>query len=131
LPVYYALANAFIHASRVEQWGLVVNEAMASGLPMIVSNRCGCVPELVHDGINGYTFDPDDLPTLSKKMMEMAAMSSDERAAFGEESARIVARFRPERFAIGLEQAADAALKSPRRKLGAIDGLMITSLLQR
>lgn len=131
LPVYYGLANAFIHASRVEQWGLVVNEAMASGLPVIVSDRCGCVPELVHDGINGYTFDPDDVPTLSKKMMEMAAMSSDERAAFGEQSARIVAEFGPERFAMGLEQAADAAMKSPRRKLGAIDGLMITLLLKR
>lgn len=131
LPVYYGLANAFIHASRVEQWGLVVNEAMASGLPVIVSNRCGCVPELVHDGINGYTYNPDDVPTLSKKMMEMAAMSSDERAAFGEEGARIVAEFGPERFAIGLEQGADAAMKSSRRKLSTIDGLMITSLLKR
>ena len=47
LPVYYALANAFVHASTTEQWGLVVNEAIASGLPVIVSDRCGCVPELV------------------------------------------------------------------------------------
>ncbi|HET9367018.1 MAG TPA: glycosyltransferase, partial [Candidatus Udaeobacter sp.] len=45
LPVYYALANAFVHVSKSEQWGLVVNEALASGLPVIVSNRCGCVPE--------------------------------------------------------------------------------------
>ena len=47
LPVYYALANAFVHASTTEQWGLVVNEAIASGLPVIVSDRCGCAPELV------------------------------------------------------------------------------------
>src|SRR6266480_1394773 len=40
LPVYYALANAFVHASTTEQWGLVVNEAIASGLPVIVSDRC-------------------------------------------------------------------------------------------
>jgi glycosyltransferase involved in cell wall biosynthesis len=45
LPAYYALARAFVHASATEQWGLVVNEASASGLPVIVSNRCGCVPE--------------------------------------------------------------------------------------
>ncbi len=42
LPVYYASANAFVHASTTEQWGLVVNEAIASGLPVIVSDRCGC-----------------------------------------------------------------------------------------
>src|SRR6266481_4423615 len=58
LPVYYALANAFVHASTTEQWGLVVNEAIASGLPVIVSERCGCVPELVRG--NGFTFDPMD-----------------------------------------------------------------------
>src|SRR6266404_856516 len=55
LPVYYALAKAFVHASTTEQWGLVVNEAIASGLPVIVSNRCGCVPELVQG--NGFTFE--------------------------------------------------------------------------
>ena len=131
LPTYYGLANAFVHASTTEQWGLVVNEAMASGLPVIVSNRCGCVPELVHDGINGYTFDPDDIAALSEKMTEMSALSSDERAAFGEQSRRIVAEFAPERFAIGLEQAAGTAIKSPRRNLGAIDRMMLTSLLKR
>ena len=36
-PVYYALATAFVHASTTEQWGLVVSEAIASGLPVIVS----------------------------------------------------------------------------------------------
>ena len=54
LPIYYALAKAFVHASTTEQWGLVVNEAVASGLPVIVSNHCGCVPELVNG--NGFTF---------------------------------------------------------------------------
>src|SRR6185369_3826531 len=56
LPTYYGLANAFVHASTSEPWGLVINEAVASGLPVIVSNRCGCAPELVNG--NGFTFDP-------------------------------------------------------------------------
>src|SRR6266436_7294097 len=47
LPVYYALANAFVHPSTTEQWGLVVNEAIASGLPVLVSRRCGCAGDLV------------------------------------------------------------------------------------
>src|SRR5438445_1835316 len=58
LPVYYALAKAFVHASTTEQWGLVVNEAIASGLPVIVSNRCGCVPEVVQG--NGFIFESTD-----------------------------------------------------------------------
>src|SRR5437899_2567020 len=56
LPVYYALANAFVHVSTTEQWGLVVNEAIASGLPVIVSERCGWVPGLVEG--KGLSFDP-------------------------------------------------------------------------
>src|SRR5881398_976071 len=65
LPVYYGLAKAFVHASTTEQWGLVVNEAVASGLPVIVSERCGCVPELVRG--NGFTFDPFDEQELVER----------------------------------------------------------------
>ena len=70
LPAYYALADAFVHASTTEQWGLVVNEAMATGLPVIVSNRCGCVPDLVAEGKNGFTFDPGSVESLAKLMLE-------------------------------------------------------------
>src|SRR6266513_799286 len=66
LPVYYGLAKAFVHASTTEQWGLVVNEAVASELPVIVSNRCGCVPELVQG--NGFTFDPFDEHELTARL---------------------------------------------------------------
>ncbi len=44
-PVFYALADAFILPSSWEEWGLVVNEAMASGLPVIVSETAGCVED--------------------------------------------------------------------------------------
>src|SRR5690606_15009969 len=40
LPTYYALADAFVHPSQREQWGLVVNEAMACGLPVIATEKC-------------------------------------------------------------------------------------------
>src|SRR5262249_38238680 len=46
LPPYYGKASAFVHASTIEPWGLVVNEGMASGLPVLVSNRCGCAQDL-------------------------------------------------------------------------------------
>ncbi|PYI97089.1 MAG: glycosyl transferase family 1 [Verrucomicrobia bacterium] len=113
LPVYYALASAFVHASTTEQWGLVVNEALASGLPVIVSSRCGCVPELVQD--NGFTFDPVDEHELASRLSTMASLSHDERQRLGDASYRIAMNFAPERFGAGLEQAAHLALRDPSK----------------
>jgi 1,2-diacylglycerol 3-alpha-glucosyltransferase len=74
LPAYYGCASAFIHASTTEQWGLVVNEAMASGLPVLVSNRCGCAPDLVQDGVNGFTFDPFNVEEMAKVILRVWSM---------------------------------------------------------
>lgn len=112
LPVYYALANAFVHASMTEQWGLVVNEAIASRLPVIVSEQCGCVPELVKD--NGFTFDPTNERELTARLLEMASLLDQERKHLGDNSYRIAAKFAPKRFGEGLEQAVQVALNTPR-----------------
>jgi glycosyltransferase involved in cell wall biosynthesis len=112
LPVYYALANAFVHASMTEQWGLVVNEAIASGLPVIASEQCGCVPELVKD--NGFTFDPTNEGELTACLLEMASLLDQERKHLGDNSYRIAANFAPKRFGEGLEQAVQVALNTPR-----------------
>lgn len=53
---YYKAADAFIHPSSYDVWGLVVNEAMANGLPVVVSNHCIAGLELVEEGKNGYLF---------------------------------------------------------------------------
>src|SRR5438094_1132747 len=113
LPVYYALAKAFVHASTTEQWGLVVNEAVASGLPVIVSERCGCVPEVVRG--NGFTFDPIDERELPSRLLQIASLSDDERRSLGDASYRIAENFAPEHFGEGLEQAAKLALPHPRK----------------
>ena len=123
LPVYYALANAFVHASTTEQWGLVVNEAIASGLPVIVSNRCGCAPELVNG--NGFTFDPTNEHELTTRLLEMASLSDQERKQLGENSYRIAANFAPERFGEGLERAARMAMGVPQKKFGPIDRALL------
>src|SRR2546430_1338602 len=113
LPVYYALAKAFVHASTTEQWGLVVNEAIASGLPVIVSDRCGCVPELVNG--NGFTFDPFDEQELVERLSQMGSLSDDERKSLSDASYGISTNFAPKRFGEGLEQAARLALNHPRK----------------
>jgi glycosyltransferase involved in cell wall biosynthesis len=123
LPVYYALANAFVHASTTEQWGLVVNEAIASGLPVIVSNRCGCAPELVNG--NGFTFDPTNEHELTARLLQMASLSDQERKHLGDNSYRIAANFAPERFGEGLERAASVAMGIPQKRFGVMNRALL------
>jgi glycosyltransferase involved in cell wall biosynthesis len=122
LPVYYGLAKAFVHVSTIEQWGLVVNEAIACGLPVIVSDRCGCAPELVND--NGFTFDPGNRHELVARLSEMASLLDKERRHLGENSCRIAGDFAPERFGEGLEKAVQVALSSPRKASLSETGLL-------
>jgi glycosyltransferase involved in cell wall biosynthesis len=110
LPYYYARARAFILASTVDQWGLVVNEAMAAGLPVLVSNRCGCVPDLVHEGENGFSFDPYDVEELAGLMAKVSAPDFP-AATFGEKSRAIIAGYGPQKFAAGFKAAAECALR--------------------
>jgi glycosyltransferase involved in cell wall biosynthesis len=127
LPLYYGLASAFVHASVVEQWGLVVNEAMAAGLPVLVSSRCGCVPELVRQGENGFTFDPLDTEALASLMARVAA-SAELRQSMSAASRRVVSEWPLERFAEGLEAAVAAA--EPRRP-GWADAALLRLLQMR
>jgi len=57
---FYAVSDVFVLPSLSEPWGLVVNEAMACGLPVVVSKRAGAYYDLVKDGINGFGFEPTD-----------------------------------------------------------------------
>ena len=131
LPAYYALADVFVHASTTEQWGLVVNEAMATGLPVIVSNRCGCVPDLVVEGKNGFTFDPGSVESLSKLMLETWRLSKGRLKEMRAESQRIVAGFTPEHFATGAQRAIDAAKSAPKRCAGLFSSLLVKALIHR
>src|SRR5213594_3390765 len=123
LPVYYALANAFVHASTTEQWGLVVNEAIASGLPVIVSERCGCVPELVQG--NGFTFDPTNEHELTARLLKVASLSDEERKYLGDNSDRIAANFAPERFGEGLERATSVAMGVRQKRFEVMDRALL------
>lgn len=130
IPLYYGLAGAFVHASTTEQWGLVINEAMASGLPVLVSDRCGCAPDLVEEGRNGYTFDPYDVDALAGLMLKISSDDCD-RVAMGQASREIIARWTPQTFAENLVKAAEAALQAPRPKLGLRDKTLLWALMRR
>ena len=130
LPSYYGLAEAFIHASTTEQWGLVANEAMASGLPVLVSNRCGCVPDLLQEGVNGWSFDPGDQEQLTSLMLKISS-DSRLRKEMGTRSDEIIANWGPARFAQGVASAGMAAIAAPKRKLVLWDQLIFTLMALR
>jgi glycosyltransferase involved in cell wall biosynthesis len=131
LPAFYGLAGAFVHASTTEQWGLVVNEAMAAGLPVLVSNHCGCAPALVRDGVNGFTFDPYDVEQLAGLMHRVAAMTDGQRRAMGEAGRRIIVAWGPERFADGLMRAVQAALRRSPPRAASFDHVLLWALVRR
>jgi len=106
---YFAHASCFIHASIQEQWGLVVNEAMAAGLPVLVSNRCGCFEDLVLEGINGFGFDPTDQEALSQLMLKMSSLDVN-LTAMGQASLQHIQQFSPDYFAQSLKQAVEYSL---------------------
>ena len=86
---YYSMADVFILPSGIgETWGLVVNEAMCFGLPVIVSDIVGCGPDLVKDGESGYIYQCGKPTELSDKL-KLVADNSEPRAA----SAQTVRRY--------------------------------------
>jgi glycosyltransferase involved in cell wall biosynthesis len=68
LQNHYLQASCLVLPSRSEAWGLVVNEALSYGCPAIVSDRCGCAPDLIVEGETGYVFNTDDVADLAGKM---------------------------------------------------------------
>ncbi len=98
LVPYYANAGCFVLPSSREPWGLVVNEAMAAELPVLVSDRCGCREDLVQEGENGFSFDPQDAQMLAALLERMASMPPAERRNFGQRSGEMIAAYTPQGF---------------------------------
>lgn len=106
---YFAHASCFIHASIQEQWGLVVNEAMAAGLPVLVSNRCGCYEDLIIEGVNGFGFDPENAQQLTELMLKISSEEIDLHS-MGNVALEHIQKFSPDYFAQGLIQAIQKTL---------------------
>jgi glycosyltransferase involved in cell wall biosynthesis len=128
LPYYYAFASAFIHASISEQWGLVVNEAMASGLPVIVSEACGCAPDLVRNGSNGLTFSPYETRALTNIMLMMSSADCD-LDSMGQKSREIISGCSPAQFGQGLRKAGEYATTVTPKKFSFMDRLLLQSMI--
>ncbi|MEO1390539.1 MAG: glycosyltransferase family 4 protein [Cyanobacteria bacterium J06634_6] len=64
LPHYFQRADIFVLPSRYDGWGVVVNQALGAGLPIICSDAVGAAPDLIEPGVNGFAFSAGDAPAL-------------------------------------------------------------------
>ena len=87
---WYAAADLFVFPTLHDPWGLVVNEAMAFGLPIIATEAAGCVPDLVRD--NGLVVPAGDVDALATALRQLLA---DEvlRREMGRRSRAIIANY--------------------------------------
>lgn len=101
LAIYYALAEALILPTHSDPWGLVVNEAMACGLPVVVSEAAGCVKDLVTEGWNGQVVRPKDVSSLAASMHKLA-LNPDLRIQMGRNSRIRIASYSPREWSHGI-----------------------------
>lgn len=105
LSKYYALADILVLPSQEgETWGLVVNEAMCFGLPVIISDVVGCGSDLVKEGINGYIFPVGDIDKLSQRLEDLIE-NPQKRMDFGEKSFEIIQNYSYQKDIEGISAA--------------------------
>jgi glycosyltransferase involved in cell wall biosynthesis len=86
LPKYLLKSDAFILASFAESWGLVVNEAMAAGLPVLLSKRIHASVSLLKEGENGYFFDPYNVDEIAQKILKFIDLNIPAKKAMSAKS---------------------------------------------
>lgn len=132
LPGIYALSHGFIHVAKREQWGLVINEAMAAGVPVIVSDRCGATRTLLDGTRGGYVIDPTDESAIAAAIETLSRMSREDWSAMADDAAAAVANWGPERFGSGLAEAVSIAAEYPQRgSLALWDQILIDRLARK
>lgn len=97
LPFLYAHARFFILPSKFEPWGLVVNEAMAAGLPIALSTQCGCVSDLLEE--EGLTFDAENKESIIYVLNKIALFTPLEREGFSKKNKEKIKEFSPQVWA--------------------------------
>jgi glycosyltransferase involved in cell wall biosynthesis len=90
LPAFYSGAGAFVHPALEEPWGLVINEAMASGLPVLSSRNVGAAEELVVEAKTGYLFDPNNIEEMAGAMAKVSTLTIEERMDMGRAALEMV-----------------------------------------
>jgi glycosyltransferase involved in cell wall biosynthesis len=110
LPAYYALAEALVFPTHSDTWGFVVNEAMASGIPVIASAVAGCVPDLVADSVTGFVVPSSNPASLAQSMTRLFSQP-DLHAQMGRRASDLIDTYSPQACASGIASAAAGVLQ--------------------
>jgi glycosyltransferase involved in cell wall biosynthesis len=105
LGAYYALADMLVLPTYSDTWGLVVNEAMSCGLPVIATSIAGCTADLVKDGYNGRVVRAGSVEELVSAMTDLAS-NPEMCRPMGARSRELIESYTPEACAAGIERAA-------------------------
>jgi glycosyltransferase involved in cell wall biosynthesis len=109
LGAYYGLADLLVLPTYSDPWGLVVNEAMACGLPVIVSRVAGCAADLVKEFWNGALIAPGDVSGLASVLYRLLA-DRDGCAKMGANSLELISKFSPVEWSAGIARAIAAVV---------------------
>lgn len=104
IPELFTVSQTLILPSFSETWGLVVNEAMVCGLSVIVSDQCGCAPDLVRQGENGFVFPSGDAAKLTE-YMAFITKNEHQMEKMGQKSKEIIRRFSVESVAARMTES--------------------------
>lgn len=110
LSAYYIQAHLFAFPTLADEWGMVVSEAMACGLPVLGSIYSQAVEELVQDGITGWLFRPDYKDEMYKSLDKALNASHDQLAAMRMNVIKVIQRQTPEYAAKKMLEAIEIAL---------------------
>lgn len=110
---FYGRAKVLIVPSESDPWGLVVNEGLASGLPVIVSSGCGAARTLVAEGGNGWCFPAGAAAALTEIMLRAGEASPEVLLQMGARSRQIISEWSLDRFADGVFQAMELSRSMP------------------
>lgn|GEM_PF-2116175 len=115
LADYYASADWFVLPSRTEAWGLVINEALCFGLPVIASDAVGAVEDLVKDGVNGFVFIKDEVESLLEALEKAINTEGEQRKRMREEARKVIDQWNIKSMVGGLLQAVTECCNFARR----------------
>ena len=105
LPRHYAESDILLFPSLMDEWGFVVNEAMATGLPVLGSIYSQAVDELVRDGETGWVFDPLDRGSVAAALTRAIDAGPTVWAAMGETARQRIASLTPAMASARMDQA--------------------------
>jgi glycosyltransferase involved in cell wall biosynthesis len=112
LPHFYGSADVLVLPTLSDEWGMVVNEGMAAGLPVLGSIYSQAVEELVEDGVSGWIFAPDRQDELDAAIARAVNASDSEILAMGRNARRAVRRCDPELWVAAMAESLGSVLQS-------------------